>query len=334
MLLLATDDGIFQIRGRSTKLLGLKGVAVHSIAVHPYDNSQILATSPAADNHGVFLSPDGGRTFDRSLNGFAHSAAWDPEGLKTYAGLRGVHIWEGDDRGHFWQELDLEEQRGQLPPPHFTGHPYDILSLVAQPPYLYFGVEAGGLICSSDGGKSFRLSVHYPPRGLTGPHQDIHSMDTDRRDPRLLYVATGQGFYRTSDGGQSWEERNEGLTTRYLNAITTVYGYPGVVLTGGSPDSPGKWNRPGGARARLFRSFDGGTTWKTVSAGLPAELEGEVGTLISDPTTPGRVLLGTWHNLKVQQGSHALYESHDAGESWRLIAQALPPINRGLVLPD
>jgi hypothetical protein len=44
--------------------------------------------------------------------------------------------------------------------------------------------------------------------------------------------------------------------------------------------------------------------------------------------------MGTWHNLKVQRGRDALYESGDAGDSWKVIADDLPPISGGIVLPD
>ncbi len=305
---------------------------MRSIAVHPDNNNQILAASPDDKSPGVFLSQDGGRTFQQTLCGYVHAVVWHKDTSRVYAGLRGVHLAVSANGGKQWQEIDLNGVRFKLPPPHFAGHPYDILSLIAKPPYLYIGVEAGGLIFSSDDGKSFRLNVHYPPGGLTGPHQDIHAMATDPINLLTVYVVTGNGFYKTDNGGETWKEYSNGLIGRYLTAVTSVHGYPGLILTGGSPDAPGKWNRFGGARARLYRSVDGGITWTIVSGGLPAELKGEVGMLIADPTTPGRVLLGTWHNLEVQQGRDELYESLDAGESWHLIVQDLPPINGGAVL--
>ncbi len=179
MLLLATEDGIFRVTGASADLLGLKELVVHSIVVHPDDPHQILAASPGDTNPGVFLSQDAGRTFRQTLFGYVHAMGWYHQTARVYAGLRGFHLVASADGGEQWQEIDVTGVRSQLPPPHFAGHPYDVLSLIAKPPYMYTGIEAGGVVFSHDGGKSFRLAVHYPSKALAGPHQDVHAMAID-----------------------------------------------------------------------------------------------------------------------------------------------------------
>jgi hypothetical protein len=75
----------------------------------------------------------------------------------------------------------------------------------------YAAAEIGGLLRSDDAGGTWRLvggSSGRPdfrePVARTRLHPDVHDVSTHSSSPDLVYAATMQGLYRSTDGGERW----------------------------------------------------------------------------------------------------------------------------------
>jgi|DewCreStandDraft_3_1066083.scaffolds.fasta_scaffold00158_20 hypothetical protein len=316
MLYLATDEGVLKLNPRGqVARLGPDCMRIRAVAPHPQDPRLLLA---ASDTNGVFILHKG--SWQHAVQGTAHSVVWDPQGIRAYAGLRGPRLFVTDNGGTAWRE-DLEVRTAiegpGLPMPHIRGHPLDVLSiLVPRPGVVYLGVEAGGVL-------RWMHNTGWRPVS-EGLHPDIHAMSFDPHSSETLYAATGAGIYRTANEGSSWAPLLEGMDRLYTSAVAVVH-IPGIVLAAAAPDPPPRWNRPGGARAVLFRSTDHGSTWQRIRSGVPEEFGEEVSAIVPDPDTPERVI------ATVLDGQ--VLKSDDAGLSWRQIASGLPAIWNAAIGP-
>lgn len=120
-----------------------------------------------------------------------------------------------------------------------------------------------------------------------------------------------RGVFRTTDGGKTWQKAH------YVDADT---GCGDLALDPQEPDVVYAAmyqvrRRPdffisGGPGSGLYKSKDGGKTWRKVTAGLPAGDLGRIGLAIA-PSRPGTIY------AIVEAKETALFRSDDAGESWK-----------------
>lgn len=182
-----------------------------------------------------------------------------------------------------------------------------------------------GVYRSTDGGRS------WTNVGLRDSHH-IGRIALHPTDPNIVFVAAlghlwgpneERGLYRSTDGGATW--------TRVL-AVDAHTGAVDVALDPGDPSvvyaaTYQRRRRPfgfhgGGPGSALWKSGDGGQTWRRLTAGLPAGDVGRIGITIyrRDP----RILY-----VSVEQGYRynastayterraGIYRSDDRGETWR-----------------
>src|SRR4030095_13750668 len=72
------------------------------------------------------------------------------------------------------------------------------------------------------------------------------------------------GIYKTTDGGASWVPSSNGMTVKNILSLVVNRLNPNVLYAGSS------FNPPSTGPTFVYRSNDGGTTWYSVSNGLPA----------------------------------------------------------------
>ncbi|MDP9138097.1 MAG: glycoside hydrolase, partial [Pseudomonadota bacterium] len=138
--------------------------------------------------------------------------------------------------------------------------------------------------------------------------------------PDRLYQQNHCGMYRSDDGGLNWLSIERGLPSSF--------GFPAAVhprnpaelyLLPLNGDTAGRYVPEGSAA--VWRTRDGGASWKALRAGLPQQ-HAFFGVLrqamATDPLEPAGVYFGT--------NTGQLFASCDEGENWRSIAQHLPPI--------
>jgi photosystem II stability/assembly factor-like uncharacterized protein len=142
----------------------------------------------------------------------------------------------------------------------------------------------------------------------------------DPADPDTVYVAAqghlwgpneDRGVYKTSDGGKSWAK------TLYVNSTT------GAADLAPDPSNSkilyaAMWDhlrqpyvfRSGGEASGLYKTADGGETWKKLTEGLPQGVTGRVGVGVSR-SNPAVVY------TLIENKNGGLFRSEDKGETWK-----------------
>ena len=142
------------------------------------------------------------------------------------------------------------------------------------------------------------------------------------------HVGFGDGVYRSLDGGRSWEAR--GLEASEHIGSIVVHPEDGDTLW---VAAQGPLWSPGGERG-VYKTTDGGTTWRQVLAAGPYTGANEV---IADPRDPD-VLYAALHQkhrtvAALMDGGpeSGIFKSTDGGETWTKLSGGLPSENVGKI---
>lgn len=222
-LLFGHHNGIAETRdgGRTWAPLPVREDAMGMAAAG--DGSIVIA------GHLVFTaSGDGGQTWtpipanlpNLDIHGFARDPA-DPARMWAYLATGG--LWASSDSGANWTRV--REDNVIFPVAVNDGSITRLL-----------GVDVNGLTASTDGGRTW-ASLGVPP-GI--PVMNLVATP----DGRTVYVATGDGVFRSDDGGSTWQAT--GYTGEAFAIATTPDGQFVAVVS---------------RETEFFRSADRGTTW-------------------------------------------------------------------------
>ena len=233
-----------------------------------------------------------------------------------YFGATGGGVWKSTDGATTWHPVFDKEAVSSIG---------SIAVAPADPNIVYVGTgeacirsdisHGDGIYKTVDGGKSWKNV------GLADSRA-IGKVIVDPRNADIVYVAAlghpfgpnvERGIFRTRDGGKTWEkvlykDENTGgidiafdphnahiLFAALWQARRTSWG-----LSSGGPGSG------------LYRSNDGGTTWKMLSEhGLPSGPYGRIGVTVSADSEHVYAL------IEARQGG--LYRSDDGGDNWELV---------------
>ncbi|MEQ8423777.1 MAG: glycosyl hydrolase, partial [Cyclobacteriaceae bacterium] len=237
-----------------------------------------------------------------------------------YVGYTGGGVWKTDDAGSSWKNISDGFFK--------TGSVGEIAVSEFDPNVIYVGMGehavrgvmtsyGDGVYKSTDGGatwanigleKTRHISdiVIHPQNSevvLVAGQGPVHGPSADR------------GVYKSTDGGTTWKktlyvDENTGVSSlsmdmnnpRILYAATWQHRrYPWKVESGG----------PGSA---LWKSTDGGDTWKKIVEGLPKEL-GKMGISVSRANS-NRV----YAIVETEKAKSGLYRSDDGGKKWTLLS--------------
>ncbi len=156
--------------------------------------------------------------------------------------------------------------------------------------------------------------------------QQIGGLAIDPTNENRVFVAalghpygpnTERGVFRTMDGGKTWEkvlykDENTGAVQVTIDPSNPQIVFADLWAGRQGPWENGAWN---GTESGLFKSADGGTTWKKITFGLPTTEQGlgRIGFCIA-PSDSKRMY------ATVDAASYGgIYRSDDAGESWKRI---------------
>ncbi len=275
------------------------------------------------DVGGFYRSDDGGRSYAIHNAGFedyyVESLAEHPSDPKIlYAGCRSG-VYKSADGGLTWRWL-----REGFPKVKEYGYSAPIAKVVLDPQspetvYAAIGQpreERGGqgaIYKSEDGGASWRQIVRP---GQLAPDLLISDLAIDSQAPRRMLIATPKGVFASGDGGETWTSSSDGLPShRRTRRLAQSPSHPQIVyvsLKGEAGETP--W------QAGVYRSDDGGRTWRPRVSGL-RQAVGKAGTsdmlcswvseLAVHPQNPDIVYAGgaTWWDATV-------YKTSDGGQSW------------------
>jgi len=232
---------------------------------------------------------------------------------KVYAGTEPSELYISNDGGDSWERMkalnDLPSSKTwSFPPRPYTHHVRWIEPDATNPDYLFVAIEAGALVQSRDGGKT------WIDRVKGGPY-DTHTLATHPKAPKRLYSSAGDGYYESFDYGESWNRPMEGLKHSYLAGIAVDSGNPDAVIVSAS-DGPFKSFSPNSAETFLYRKDDeDGKKWKVVSDGLPHPSGTTMSILASNQKVQGEFYA---------VNNHGVFISNDLGESWRKLTNEWP----------
>jgi len=308
----ATGDAIARLTeesGEWTVELSLRGSGAQCLAVDPTDPDTVFA---GLREGGVRRTTDGGGTWsdcglpEPGVFSLAVSAA---DGA-VYAGTEPSRLFRSDDGGQTWRELEAllelpSRPTWSFPPRPWTSHVRWVAPSPHDPETLLVGIELGGLMRSTDGGRTWQ--DHRP-----GAQRDVHSLAWHPGVEGRAYEAGGGGSAFSTDGGETWRPADEGRDRNYTWSVAVDPEDPDLWYVSAST-GPFAAHGGGDPEARIFRRRDG--EWRPLAGGLPEPLPAMPYALVA---AEGRLFAGL--------ADGQLWESTDRGESWRTCALQGDPL--------
>lgn len=199
---------------------------------------------------------------------------------------------------------------------------------VTEPDTLYCGVEPSALFLSSDAGETWALNEglwNHPHRVQWQPGGGglcLHTVLVDpKNESRLTVACSTGGVYRSDDGGRSWQARNRGVRAEFLPDKLPEFGQcvHKIVHHAGKPGRLYLQNHWG-----LYRSEDGGDSWKDIANGVPSDFGFCLGIHPRDPDTAFIVPLHSDGFRCTPDGKLRVYRTRNAGASWQAMTRGLP----------
>jgi hypothetical protein len=244
-----------------------------------------------------------------------------------YIGVNNGGVWKSNDYGHTWTPIFDDQPTGSI----------GALAVApSNPKIVYVGSGEGlqrpdlstgdGMYKSTDAGKTWKH------QGLRDGQQ-IGGIIVDPRDPNRLFVAVlghpygpnpERGVFRSIDGGESFQkvlykDENTGAIALAFDPSNSQTIYADLWAGRQGPWENGAWQGP---ESGLFKSTDGGDTWRKLTKGLPTFEQGlgRIGFCIA-PSNPKRM----YATVDASPQLGGIYRSDDAGDSWRRVSNDARP---------
>jgi photosystem II stability/assembly factor-like uncharacterized protein len=195
-----------------------------------------------------------------------------------------------------------------------------------------------GVLRSTDNGNSWRITTGWQ---IT----EVLKVKVDELKPAVAYAATAYGVFKTENGGETWEEHNNGFLKPFVSDIVLDHQQSSHLLAASedgvyrSTNGGAAWRKTGldgkGVRTivqhpivkdlffagtendGVFVSTDGGSSWVAMNTGLKHLT---VYSIACDRTHPDVLYVGTHGG--------GVYRSSDGGKSW---AQKINGLNNLVV---
>jgi photosystem II stability/assembly factor-like uncharacterized protein len=252
-----------------------------------------------------------------------------------YIGAVNGGVWKTDDCGRTWT-------------PIFDAQPTQSIGAIAVSPsdanIIYVASGEGlhrpdlsvgnGIYKSADAGKTW---THLGLRNS----QQIPALAVDPRDPNRLFAAVlghpygaseERGIFRSTDGGLSWtkvlyKDDGTGASDIEMDPSNSNILYASLWQARLGPWED-KNNYPG-TGGGLFKSTDGGDTWRPIMTGLPANMvQNYVAIAPSQPSRLYAVVATTEPGGYASGKGLGFYRSDDGGEHWSVATTDPRPVMR------
>jgi photosystem II stability/assembly factor-like uncharacterized protein len=242
----------------------------------------------------------------------------------VFVGVASGGVWKTTNNGTTWQAIFDKESVSTIG---------DIAIAPSDPSVVWVGTGepnnrqssswGDGAYKSVDGGKTWQKM------GLAATHH-IGRIVIHPKNPEVVYVAAlghlwapnpERGVYKTADGGKTW--------TQALK-INDDIGVSDIAMDPDSPETlyaaayqrrrtPYGFNG-GGSGSAIYKTTDGGATWKKLTKGLPYEYGGETGRIGLDVYRKDPNIV----YAVVQHEKGGTFRSEDKGESWKKMGDTNP----------
>jgi photosystem II stability/assembly factor-like uncharacterized protein len=290
-------------------------------AASPVAAQTSLADSLLSQLKYRYIGPEGNRV--SAVSG----VPGDPR--TYYAGAASGGLWKSSDGGAHWKPIFDDQPVASIGAISVAPSDPNVVWAGTGEAFIRSHISLGwGVYKSTDAGKSWNKM------GLDNTGR-IARIVIDPRNPDLVFVAAlghaygpqpERGIYRSADGGKNWER------VLFVNDSTGAVDLvmdpanPRVLFAAMWQVEIHTWGREsGGAGSGIWKSTDGGTSWKRVVAhGLPETPLGRIGLGIAR-SNPNRVyaLIETGDGVPIHgkdAGKGELWRSDDAGDSWQMVS--------------
>jgi photosystem II stability/assembly factor-like uncharacterized protein len=248
-----------------------------------------------------------------------------------YIGVNNGGVWKTSDYGRTWKPIFDDQPTGSIG---------DLAVAPSNPNVIYVGSGEGlqrpdlstgdGMYKSTDGGRTWRNI------GLRDAQQ-IGGITVDPNDASRVFVAalghpygpnTERGVYRSTNGGETWDrvlykDENTGAIQVEVDPVNPRVVFAVLWAARQGPWENGAWQGP---ESGLYKSVDGGSTWRKITEGLPAIAQGLGRIGLGIARSNSNVLYAT---VDANPESGGIYRSNDAGESWVKVSNEARTWGRG-----
>jgi hypothetical protein len=243
----------------------------------------------------------------------------------VYVGTEPAAFYRSDGRAESWEKMislnNLKSSTSwSFPPRPRTSHVRWIEPDKTKPGYVYAAIEAGALVQSHDGGKTWIDKVEGGPC-------DTHTLSTHKKMPGWLYSAAGDGYFESHDYGQTWKRLVAGLGDYdYLVGLAVDSGDPKTVIVSASK-GPYQAHSREDPESTIYRktsstkdaSDDDNNNsnddrWKAVSNGLPEPRGIIISILAANPKVSGEFYA---------VNNRGIFCSTDSGISWKMLNEGI-----------
>jgi photosystem II stability/assembly factor-like uncharacterized protein len=290
----------------------LKGTNPQKIAFDPRDPDCVYC---ATFGDGLLKTDDGGQTWNNigkeiisspyimsvSVSPLYHGNSFH----QIFVGTEPSAVYISNDGGNSWEKMETlnnlpSSTSWSFPPRPWTHHVRWIEPDANNVDYVFVAIEAGALVQSHDGGKTWIDRIEE------GPY-DTHTLATHPKAPKRLYSSAGDGYFESFDYGESWNRPTEGLRHHYLYGLAVDSGDAQNVIVSASM-GPGSAYSIEDAESFVYRRDEDDKKWKAISNGLPESKGTTITVLASNPKAAGEFYA---------VNNRGLFMSTDSGVSWR-----------------
>lgn len=281
------------------------GGPIQAIAVDPQRPATLYAgpgDTPAGS--GVYKSVDGGSSWQIMNTGLTSP---DVVGLAInsrrpdiiYVALNAESsdvkggIFKSVDRAGHWHATNTGLN------PYAGG--YGMIVSDPQQSRVLYAIAALGLIKSTDGGENWKATSIGSGRATD---QRVLNVAIDPKTTTTLYVGTMHGLFKSIDGGGSWRhlDGSPDFAAGWMGQVVVVPDTTTLYVAAGL-------DRGGSYSFSLFKSMDGGESWRAIYSG---------------PALAATYVVDSKSTTTLYAGNNGgVFVSTDAGMSWN-------PINTGL----
>jgi photosystem II stability/assembly factor-like uncharacterized protein len=198
-----------------------------------------------------------------------------------------------------------------------TGGAVTAVVVAPSDPAVIWAGNAAGVFRSADGGATWS--------NVSGPVAEVDYLAVHPTDPAKAWVVTGftpvSRVWRTTDAGATWIDSNDGLPLLRPSALLVDPRNPDTLYLGSNCEPIAKVATGPVAinAAGVFKSTDGGATWKAVFGGVTS-FQQCTAELSLDPFSPWRLF------ASVPFSGTAQMESYDNGQTWEPAAGGRPSL--------
>jgi photosystem II stability/assembly factor-like uncharacterized protein len=221
-------------------------------------------------------------------------------------------------------------------PANMAGRVTDIEAVSGDFSRVIVGAASGGAWKSDDAGTTWAPIFEGYGTGNIG---DIAIFQPD---PDIIWIGTGEsctrnsvgwgdGVYRSTDGGETFT--NVGLKdSHHISEVLTHPTNPEIAWVAAQGHL---WGH-GGERG-VYKTEDGGRTWRLLGNGLPADGRTGASDLVMDPSNPDVLYAAFWERIRMPHRflsggpNGGVFKSTDGGATWAKLTRGLPAGETGKI---